>query len=122
MQLVNFIWGDEKLGDTIKVTIGESVDSYMLIQSSDCNYYDLMCIDKEDCEYSPLGLKYPSHKMCIEHILDDMFDDCTSLELVRLKDVEDAFDYAVLNGFKPAKIMSLNEIEKELGYKIALRK
>lgn len=114
----DFKWEDVNLGDELIVTYDDAVECFMAISDKSGNWYDLMFLTREECEYMPAGLSYSSYKDCIL----DLYTDADKLEirLLRKKDKDDAIEFAYDKGFKPRKMITINEIESLLGYRIQI--
>lgn len=113
-----FKWEEVKPGDELIVIDGDCIEYYMAIIDESGNWYDLMFLSREECEYMPAKLSYSSYEDCILHLYPDT--DELEIRLDRKEDRDDAIEFAYNKGFKPRKTVTIEEIESLLGHKVRI--
>lgn len=112
----DFKWKEVVPGDELLVINGDETESYMAIIHESGNWYNLLFLTREECEYMPAGLSYSSYEECLLYLYSDVSE--IEVKLLRKRDKEDAVEYAYDKGFKPRQRMTIKEIESILGFKV----
>ncbi|WP_075810250.1 hypothetical protein [Clostridium perfringens] len=115
-----FQWSDVELGDKIIIEFEDgSIEKYQIINSPCGKWYDLLVLTSGELKYTPCDLSYSCVKSCIQHLYGDS-SDLKEINLSKISIENQAINFAYNNGFKPRRKMTLEEIQKELGYEIEL--